>query len=346
MRIRRSIVRQGGCLALATATVVGIAGCGFEPSVIPVPGATTTGPSYRLHIQFANALNVPARATVVADGVRAGNLTGLTLVDPAGDRPGYVVADVDISAAVRLPTGTTAQLRQSTLLGDVYLALTTPRAATGPDLADGATITLAQTRPALQVEDTMSGIATFVGGGAVTRMQDIVDRLNAALPADPRATAHISEVVANDLTDMAAHLNRMHDIAAATRTDIDTIRDNAAAIGRLLSAEGARQVTDATASLTHLVGVFTAIGDLSHAVAWLAPLASSGNAAARALLPLALTDRPLDLSAPSNLNRLVALLRDRVLPFVEQGPKVNIATDPDQRIAVAIAILRMIGAVR
>lgn len=342
-------------LVLAGAAAAGLSGCGFDPTRIPVPGATVSGPTYRVHIQFANALNLPARANVVADGVKVGNLSAVTLIDPDGARPGYVVADVDITTNVRLPTATTAQLRQDTVLGDIYIALATPPAAEGPSLGDNATLPLAQTRPAIQVEDMMAAIATFVRGGAVTRMQDIVNRINAALPADPRDTAHLARVGADDLTDVAAHVDRVEQFAAAAQADIDVIRVNAAVVRDLFSAEGAQHVTDATTSLAHLLGVFSAIGDFGHALAWLGPLARSGDAAAAAVLPLLFTDHPLDLSAPSNLNRLVGLLRDRILPFVEQGPKLNIADvrtasdDPaarDQRLGSILAALRMVGAVR
>jgi phospholipid/cholesterol/gamma-HCH transport system substrate-binding protein len=66
----------------------------------------------------------------------------------------------------------------------------------------------------------------------------------------------------------------------------------------------------------------------------------------------------LDLQAPSNLNKLVALIREKVIPFADHGPKVNIVgVDIEGSPAVAelsnegqvdriIDTLRMIGAVR
>ncbi len=346
MRIPARNGRSIAVLLASLATAAPLAACGFDPSAIPVPGTAIGGPTYRVHIQFADALNLPARAEVVADGLRVGTLASARLVDPADGRPGWVVADADIADSARLPAATTAQLRQNTLLGDVYIALTTPPADTGPLLTDGATIPLLQTRPAVQVEDTMAGIATLVRGGAITRMQDIISQLDAVLPADPRETARMTETLTRDLTDVAGHLRTVDDFAAAAAADIDVIRGDASAIAQLFSADGARRVTDATASLAHLLGVFTAIGEFSHAIAWLAPLARSGDAAAAALLPLLVTDRPLDLGTPSNLNRLVTLLRDRILPFVQQGPKLDITAVRDTRIDAVVAALRMLGAVR
>ncbi|MBF6180079.1 MlaD family protein [Nocardia otitidiscaviarum] len=351
--ISRGTVRA---LGIGAAVVIGMSGCGVDPSAIPVPGGTIGGPTYRIDVQFANALNLPARAEVMADGVRVGNLVDVMLVDAGPEHPGYVVAQLDIATSVRLAADITAQLRQDTVLGDVYIALTTPADSAATPLADGATIGLDHTRPALQVEDMMAGVATFVRGGAITRMQDIVARINAALPDDPGDTARMAEIVAADLTDLAAHLDVVSEFGAAARADIDAVRDNTAALRELFSADGARQVTGATASLAHLMGVFDAIGDLSHAVAWLAPLARSGDAAAAALLPLLFTDRPLDLGAPSNLRRFSDLLHDRILPFVERGPKVDISdvrvspaaehVSREERQRALTEMLRMVGVIR
>lgn len=65
----------------------------------------------------------------------------------------------------------------------------------------------------------------------------------------------------------------------------------------------------------------------------------------------------MDLNAPSNLNALVALLRDKIIPFAGHGPKVNIvgatvsdtnapAVSDDDQVQRILQTLRMIGAVR
>ncbi|MEU0876865.1 MlaD family protein [Nocardia brasiliensis] len=343
-------------LCLIAAATLGLGGCTFDPAAIPVPGAGVAGPAYRIHIEFASALNLPARAEVTADGVRVGTLSNARIVHGADGRPGHVVADVDIAAAVHLSHATTARLRQDTVLGDVYIALTDPDGGSGTALTDGATIPLDHTVHATQIEDTMAGLATFLRGGAITRLQDIVNQVNAALPTDPRDTARIAETIAGDLGDVAAHLDVISEFAAAADSDIDVIRANATTIRELWSAEGARRVTEATASLAHLLGIFSSIAELAHAVTWLTPLAEAGDAAAAAVLPLFSAANPLDLSAPSNLNRFVALLHERVLPLASQGGAVNIVdirtsteaqpVSSAERDAALITILRMAGVVR
>ncbi|MCP2315990.1 virulence factor Mce family protein [Nocardia amikacinitolerans] len=338
-------------LALAVAGCT-LGGCAFDPSAITLPG-TGRGDGYRVHVEFANALNLPGRAKVMANGVQVGDLAAVRVVDPAATAPGHVIADVDIDRAVRLPAATTAQLRQNTLLGDIFIELTTPPSGFDHTIADGGTIPITQTKPAVQVEDVMAGLATFFQGGAVQQFQDLVNRLNAVLPEQPSDSAHMAQVLGADFADVAQHLGEVDNFLDGMEANVNMALDRDRALQALLSEQGATHVTSALQSLILVLGLAGAMGDIVHALAWVAPLASAGDAAAKALVPLLFTDRPLDLNAPSNLNRLVSLLRDQIIPFVEHGPKVDIVgvdagngvPAPEQAGRI-IDTLRMIGAVR
>lgn len=333
--------------AVAVSVVLTLGGCAFDPSSIPVPGTTVPGRTYPVHIQFANALNLPARAKVMANGIRVGNLTAVHVIDPSTTSGGYVVADVEIAESVQLPTTTTAQLRQATVLGDIYIGLATPQDGYGATISPDGTIPLQQSRPALQIEDTMAAMATFVQGGAVRQFQDIVNRMNSVLPADPAETARVFDSLGTDFTDLAAHLDQVSVIGHATEDLIALLQQRSAVVTDLLTDEGARHVVNAAASLVEAVGVLGEIGKLADALQWIAPLANAGDAAAKALVPLAFTSQPLDLNAPSNLNKLVALIRDKVIPFVDRGPKLNIiGVSKDEQVDRIVATLRMIGTVR
>ncbi|WP_063813779.1 MlaD family protein [Nocardia anaemiae] len=338
-------------LALAV-TGCALGGCALDPSAITVPG-TGRGDGYRVHVEFANALNLPGRAKVMANGVQVGDLAMVRLVNPAAAAPGHVIADVDIDRAVKLPTVTTAQLRQNTLLGDVFIELSTPPNGFDKTIADGGTIPITQTKPAVQVEDVMAGLATFVQGGAVQQFQDLVNRMNAVLPEQPADSAHIAQVIGADFTDVARNLGEVDNFLDGMEANVAMVLDRDRELAGLLNEQGATHVTSALQSLILVLGLTGATGDIVHALTWMTPLVTAGDAAAKALVPLLFTDRPLDLNAPSNLNRLVSLLRDRIIPFVEHGPKVDItAVDtgngvpiPDQTSRI-IDTMRMIGAVR
>ncbi|MFI6866483.1 MlaD family protein [Nocardia sp. NPDC050406] len=341
-------------MAMALAAALPAA-CSFDPASVPMPGATVGGDTYEIHIEFANALNLPAQAKVVANGAKIGSLRAVTVVDPSSAGPGRIDAVVAISTSVRLPADTTAQLRQNTLLGDVFIGLTTPPGDAGATLAPGGVIPLAQTKPALQVEDLLAGLSTFIGGGAPQRIQSIIEQTNAVLPAEPVDTARIADRLGTDVQDVAANLDIVDGFLDAFERDLDAVLDNPREVAALLSEQGARDIPADVQSLVYTLGIVGSLGTIGHSVEPFAPLFRAGDAAAKAFVPLLFAANPLDLRAPSNLNRLVALLRDKIIPFVERGPKVNVTTVTieggapiagDERIDGIVRALRMIGVVR
>ncbi|WP_338079958.1 MlaD family protein [Antrihabitans stalactiti] len=340
------------------AAALALNSCAFDPSSVPLPGTTVSGETYRVRIEFENALNLPARAKVASNGIQVGTLRAVTLVNPTEAHEGYVVADVDIAKSVKLPRTTTAELRQATVLGDIYIALITPSNGYDNPIPNGGTITRQQTKPALQVEDTMAGIATFVQGGAIHEMQDIINRMNSVLPADPKETARIFQVVGANVEDVSAHLDQADAFLDGMQATTGVVMEDSDILAELLTEAGVTQATNAMTSLIGLLGLYDGFAAITRSLAWVSPLAAAGNAAARAFMPLAFTARPLDLKAPSNLNKLVELIREKVIPFADHGPKVNIVgadiegspagagLSKDGQVDRIIDTLRMIGAVR
>ncbi|WP_405166490.1 MlaD family protein [Nocardia sp. NBC_01499] len=353
--------RRRRFLRLTTATVataLTVGGCGFDPSSIPVPGTTVSSATYPLHIEFANVLNLPHRAKVIANGVQVGNLTAATVHSPVAGVPGkrgYIVADVTIENTILLPTTTTAELRQDTPLGDVHIALITPPATAGATYASGATIPITQTSQAPQIEDTMAGLAATAGGGIVTNFQDIIRQLNTALPQDPNETARIFGVLGNNLTDVAGNLQTVDSVLDGLELNAQQLLDDKAILNDMLTDYGAQHVADTYNSVVQIILVLTGLGPLSHNALWLTSLVQSLDNAAKAVVPVLFTGSPLDLSTPSNLNKLVDLIQNKLIPFTQMGPKVNVVgatvSDPaslsaTDRTDQIIAMLRMIGAVR
>ncbi|GGL32281.1 MlaD family protein [Nocardia jinanensis] len=345
-RLRRGLAAWGLAAAL------GISGCAFDPSDIPVPGAMVAGDSYRLRIEFTNVLNLPARAKVIANGAQVGNVDTVEVVPGDTENPGYVVVDIEVQDSVELPASTIAELRQNTVLGDIHIALSTPPDGYGTLLRPGDTITRDHTRPPVQLEDTMAAIAFFVNSGSVGQLQDIVDRVNSVLPQDPAETKRIAQVLATDTVDLAAHLDQVDLLLHGVASNAEVMHGIQDELDNILRPESVQQMNAATESIAGVTEIFSGLGPVGQSLSWLAPLAQSGGAAAAAFVPLA-TGGPLDLRQPSNLNLLVALLRDKVIPFVENGPRVNIrsvrAGDPlstDDQVSRIIETLRMIGAVR
>ncbi len=351
-------VRRAGVAMVAAAAVSSLTSCGVDPASFALP-ETGAGSTYTIHVQFANALNLPARARVLASGARIGQLEKVTVADPTPGGPGSVVADIEVQNTVALPVSTTAQLRQDTILGDIYISLDIQAAPRSNDtLAPGGTIPLTHTQPALQVEDLLAGLATFMSGGALRSAQDAIARVNAALPADPAETGRIADVLKKDLIDVAAHQGDIDAFLDAIDTNARLVLDNQGPLDQMLTPQGVIDITEIADSLIHVIGIIGALGGIAHALEWIAPLARSGDAAARAFLPMLLNQgRPLNLSAPSNMNRLAEFLRDKLIPWAER-PTVNIhgirtattssipPVDKEDQIDQIVAALRMIGLVR
>ncbi|MEU1981083.1 MlaD family protein [Nocardia sp. NPDC019395] len=355
--------RIGAHAIFAGALALAATGCGFQPADITVPGTGTSEPSYHLRIEFADVLNLPQGAEVIADGVPVGHLNRLTVVDAAADIPrqpgrrGFVVADVTIREPVRLPAGTTAELRQETPLGDVHIALTEPAQPDTGQLSPGSTIPLSDTKQSPPIEDILSRLSIFVGSGAVTDFQDIVHRINTIMPADPQDTARISDGLGANLEDLAADTDSIHHLVRGLRSTVDDgLLHNAPAFDQLLTPDGVQHTTDVINTTIGVVYVLTALGPLAPSALWLGPALQSSSRALQAFVPMLFGTHPLDTGSPSNVKKLVEVIQNKIIPFTDRGPKLNlvgvtvdspaVTLSPQQQTERIVDTLRMVGAVR
>ncbi|OHU53269.1 Mce family protein [Mycobacteroides chelonae] len=344
-------------VAASVITGFALTACSLDPAQLVLPNGAET---YPVHIQFSTALNLPSGAKVVANGARVGRLDTVHIVDPTTG-PGYVVALVDIDKSVRLPLATRAQLRQDTILGDIYISLVTKTADNGSALAPGGTIPLDQTEPALQIEDILSGLATFVSGGALRSAQDVINQLNAALPRDPTETARIADTLKADVVDVSTNLDAVDGFLDGLEASVRAVQSNKAILDILLTREGTDTTVRIAKSLIHTIGIIGALGGLADSATWLAPFATELDAATKAFVPLFLAkDRALNLRAPSNLNALRALLREKLFPYFNEGSRTHInvtgievegadgqtSVTTDAQVEQIVTTLRMIGFVR
>ncbi|MFE3546863.1 MlaD family protein [Nocardia sp. NPDC059177] len=346
---RRKTMRHS-MIGLLIAAGLAVGGCGFDPAEVPVPGATLSGPTYRVNIEFSSVLNLPAKSKVIANGAAVGIVEGVRVVQPAdapAGRGGYVVVEADILDSVQLPTSTIAELRQDTILGDIHLSLTTPKDGFGDLLRDGATIGIDQTKPPVQLEDTMATMALFVQGGAIGQLQEMIGRVNSVMPQDPKETARISAVMGADAADLAANLDRVDLLVDGLAANAQVMTEIGPELTDILTPEAVAALTGTQDSIAKTMKIFDALGPVGTSLSWLAPVAQSGDAAVAAFLPLATGGAP-DTRSPSNVALLTALLQDKVIPFA-QRPQVNVTgvrVAEEDRVAQIVAALRMIGMVR
>lgn len=344
---------QFAALAALTTLLLALAGCAIDPTTAPLLQRSTSGEKIQLNIEFANVLNLPRGAKVIANGVEVGSLTQVTIHEPDADGNGFVVAKVEVQASSSLPMNTNAELRQETPLGDIHISLSSPPGAREGPLRDGDTIPLSRTTASPQVEDLLAGLATMVTGGAVTDFQDIVRQLNTALPQDPSETAYIFDILKADLVDVSNNLQTVDSVLNGITENVNLATRQSDKIEALLSDYGVTHVTEVVRSVVQVLFLLSNLGPLAHNAVWLAPLIQSLDDTAAAVVPVLWQGSPLDVSVPSNLTKLVELIEDKIIPFVELGPKFDVVsahTDSslstqDQTIRI-VQTLRMIGVVR
>lgn len=159
----------GALAALVTLVTAGCSTSGLASLPLPHPGVGKGG--YNLNVVFENALNLPAFAKVRLSGADVGQLESIEA------RNYTAVAKLQIREGVRLPKGTTVELRSATPLGDVFIAVKPPADAgqNAPMLKDGDTIGIQDTAAAATVENLLTGAAVLVSRGAVQNLTDIIN---------------------------------------------------------------------------------------------------------------------------------------------------------------------------
>ncbi|WP_168705949.1 MlaD family protein [Gordonia paraffinivorans] len=179
---RRTRVRRGSVLALLTAALMGLTGCGMLPGLtveqIPLPAPGGIGESIRIIANFDNALNLPSRAKVKLNGMDVGQ------VDTISAKDYKAVVTMDVSKDARLPVGTGAELRQATPLGDVFVALLPPPDAPDGYMGNGDTLT-GPTSAAATVEDLLISMSGVVDSGSLNSLTIVLTELSKAVATNP-----------------------------------------------------------------------------------------------------------------------------------------------------------------
>lgn len=327
------------CAVLLAVVVALLAGCGFDPSDHALPGTGVDGPTYRLNLEFESLLSLPAGAAVRSDGAEVGTLRGIELAAHAA------VARIEVRADARFPCGTRAELRQTTVLGDIYLALLPPLDA-GPELLrDGDTIPLGDTDPGPQLEQILDRMAVFVNGGSLTRMQDAVEQLNSALPADPAETAELSGRLAADLGTTADHLPDLDRMLTATDATTRRLHDMRDEIGFLFSETAKRRLGRVPEFMTAVLNVVIDVNTLTTGLDWTIPRLPHLNVSLEQTAGL-LREPSVDPRVWAGSGAAIPeLMSGKVIPFLAD-PAIDVRTvrvEGRPEIDAAV-LLRLIGA--
>lgn len=144
-------------------------------SSMPLPGGEGMG-GYAVKIEFADVLDLVENSAVKVNDVTVG-----TVEDIAVD--GWTAeVTVRVNDDVQLPANSTAALRQTSLLGEKFVAISPPiDVAPEGSLADGAVIPIDRTRRSAEVEEVLGALALTLGGGGLEQLRTINTELINAL---------------------------------------------------------------------------------------------------------------------------------------------------------------------
>ncbi|WP_279538334.1 MCE family protein [Labedaea rhizosphaerae] len=166
-------------LATTTACATLLAGCGFGGAYdLPLPGGADLGDHpYRVTVQFADVLDLVPQAAVKVNDVPVGRVEAIDLSDD-----GFTaLVTVAVNGDVHLPADASAELRQSSLLGEKYVELSAPAQGGQGVLADHATIPVARTNRNTEVEEVFGALSLLLNGGGIGQIQNISRELDGAL---------------------------------------------------------------------------------------------------------------------------------------------------------------------
>ncbi|MFG3615733.1 MlaD family protein [Nocardia sp. NPDC047654] len=283
----------GAVLATTTACSVGL-----EDLPLPAPGVG--GAKYTVHADFANALNLPAKAKVRLSGADVGEVTGMAVRDFTA------VVTMGIDQGVVLPLGTRAELRTATPLGDVFVSLTPPPDTTPatPALRDGDSIARDATAAAATIEELLTTAALLVNGGAIRNLTTLVNGLGQAVgdrgervgalieqsTRVVRALAARSEDIRTTLAQIDELTRRVHaqrrtidDVVFAAGPALTTLQDNARQA--LALVRRVDQISGLLEKLPGLNGAATTgmVADINRIAAELNAAATDPNASVAAM---------------------------------------------------------------
>jgi phospholipid/cholesterol/gamma-HCH transport system substrate-binding protein len=176
----------------ATAASLLLSGCEFSGLYdVQLPGgAAADGNAYRVTVEFRDVLDLVPQSAVKVNNVTVGAVEKVELVG------WHARVRLRISDSVKLPGNAVAGLRQTSMLGEKYVALSAPADAEPVGrLTDGAKIPLSRSGRNPEIEEVLSALSALLNGGGVAQLKTITTELNKALEGrENRVKSLLSEL--------------------------------------------------------------------------------------------------------------------------------------------------------
>lgn len=228
--------------AFALSLAVLVSGCDFDGAYdLPLPGSPVDkDESYVVSADFHDVLNVVPKSPVKVDDVTVGEVTEVDRVD------WHARITMRIRDDVKIPGNAVAMIRQSSLLGEKYVALEPdPQEPKKGRLGEGALIPLEASGRNPEVEEVLGALSFLLSGGGVAQLGTITTELNNVMNGRTdklRSLLHNLESVVgtvdNQKQDIIAAMESMNDLATTLNTERRTIGDALEVMGPAVKVLG------------------------------------------------------------------------------------------------------------
>jgi len=181
---------------MTAAVAVLASGCGISGLYgVPLPGGPELGERpYHVVAYFRDVLDLVPQANVRFNDVGVGKISEIEAVEIDGAYAAKVTMVVNRSA--QLPENAEAAVRQTSLLGEKFVELRSPRGAQPRGtLDDGDEIPIERTQRNAEVEEVLGALSMLINGGGVEQIQSIAQEINKALEGnEPEIKALLTDL--------------------------------------------------------------------------------------------------------------------------------------------------------
>lgn len=296
----RGAARKPVVVLCAAAAAVLLGGCGLSLQALP-KFSSLSGSTYPVKAVFANVLNLPENAEVRIGPQVVGQVEDISTKNFQAD------LTLAIKSSVRLPQGTTAQIRFDNPLGDEYVLFQEPATLSASVkngviryLSPGSLIPESSTSTAPSVEDTFAALSLVLNGGGINQLQTIIHELNNTFNGNQPQIRSFLNTINTGVSDLAQG-----------RTSIDNALSAISNLSQKLNG-GSTTIANGIDSIAPAVGVLASENSqISNLFTQLSNLGSVGTQIANE-------------SGQNSVNDAKALL-----PVVQQLESVSAQLQPD-----------------
>ena len=245
-------------VTLTLLALVGVSGCSAYD--LPLPGGAGTGDdSYTVTAEFADVLDLVPQSSVKVNQVTVGSVEDIQVT-------GWTATvRLRLPRSVVLPDNATAELKQTSLLGEKYVALAPPTdAAPEGRLGEGDRIPLTRTSRNPEVEEVLGAMSLLLNGGGVAQLKTIETELNNAMRG---RTGDIRDVI-TQLNTFVGGLDTQKTEIVRAIDSIDrlskTLADNQSKIAAALDElpKGLKILADQRRQLTAMLTALRDLGEV------------------------------------------------------------------------------------